>query len=156
MTPTWQPRWFDQDQRFKPVWTWLRGPHGRLVFGGRLATELLRVKQAAQMLQELKRAGKAHLADAAQVDEATEAVRAACSSDDPHVVALAQVTGARLLCSDDKLLIDDFKNGALLRPVGKVYRGPEHSSLLEGRQKGHSSGCPGSPAATVRRQPRPR
>ncbi len=45
-----------------------------------------------------------------------------CKSDDPHVLALAQVSGARLLYSNDKNLQRDFKNKKLIdQPRGKVY-----------------------------------
>ena len=43
-------------------------------------------------------------------------------SDDPHILALAVVSGARLLYSNDRLLQHDFKNPALInQPRGKVY-----------------------------------
>lgn len=43
-------------------------------------------------------------------------------SDDPHILALAVVSGARLLYSNDRLLQHDFKNLALInQPRGKVY-----------------------------------
>jgi len=49
------------------------------------------------------------------------------SSDDQHVLALAQLSGARLLFTNDKRLRRDFKNKRLIdQPQGKVY------STLEG------------------------
>ena len=42
-------------------------------------------------------------------------------SDDPHILALAQIGGARLLYSDDQPLHGDFKNAALLDPPGAIY-----------------------------------
>lgn len=45
-----------------------------------------------------------------------------CVSNDAHVIALAQVTGARLLFSNDSALQSDFKNKLLIdQPRGKVY-----------------------------------
>ena len=45
-----------------------------------------------------------------------------CRSDDPHILALAQVSGARLLYSNDKKLQQDFKNKELIdQPRGKIY-----------------------------------
>lgn len=45
-----------------------------------------------------------------------------CRSDDPHVIALAQVSGARLLYTNDGLLREDFSDKKLLnKPTGKVY-----------------------------------
>ena len=43
-------------------------------------------------------------------------------SDDPHVIALAQVSGARLLYTKDEDLRQDFKNKEILdNPRGKIY-----------------------------------
>ncbi len=45
-----------------------------------------------------------------------------CASNDLHVLALAQASGARLLYSNDRALQRDFKNKNLIdRPRGKVY-----------------------------------
>ncbi|MYH42126.1 MAG: hypothetical protein F4017_01170 [Acidimicrobiaceae bacterium] len=45
-----------------------------------------------------------------------------CRSDDHHVIALAQISGARLLFSNDKDLHKDFKNRQLIdQPTGTVY-----------------------------------
>ena len=44
-----------------------------------------------------------------------------CKSNDPHVLALALVSGARLLYSNDPDLIEDFKNPEIIsNPRGKV------------------------------------
>ena len=43
-------------------------------------------------------------------------------SDDPHVIALAQISGARLLYSNDPDLQQDFGDKRLIdSPRGKVY-----------------------------------
>ena len=45
-----------------------------------------------------------------------------CRSNDTHVIALAQISGARLLYSNDKDLHVDFKNKRLIdEPRGKIY-----------------------------------
>ena len=59
-------------------------------------------------------------------------------SDDPHIIALAQVSGARLLYTNDEDLQKDFGNKSLIdNPRGKIYstlRGkectPAHRKLL--------------------------
>ena len=64
-----------------------------------------------------------------------------CKSNDPHVIALAQISGARLLYSNDNTLQDDFQDKNLLdNPRGKVYTTlvnrhvtPAHESLLRRR-----------------------
>ena len=41
--------------------------------------------------------------------------------DDPHILAWAQVSGARLLYTNDKCLKDDFKNKSIIsHPEGTV------------------------------------
>ena len=43
-------------------------------------------------------------------------------SDDPHVIALAQLSGARLLYSNDAALQRDFRSPQLINsPRGRVY-----------------------------------
>lgn len=44
----------------------------------------------------------------------------ACVSDDPHTIALAQISGARLLYSKDEDLRRDFRNDELLKPRGRL------------------------------------
>ena len=48
--------------------------------------------------------------------------RAICRSDDEHVLALAITSGARLLYTNDKLLMDDFRNRNIVAGTpGKIY-----------------------------------
>ena len=52
-------------------------------------------------------------------------------SDDPHVLALARVSGVRLLYTGDVDLIADFKDKAFIdRPRGKIYSGAANANLL--------------------------
>lgn len=45
-----------------------------------------------------------------------------CKSDDEHIIALAQISGARLLYTDDRDLQVDFTNTKLIgHPKGKLY-----------------------------------
>ena len=64
-----------------------------------------------------------------------------CTSNDEHVIALALVSGARLLYTNDQALIDDFGNREIVAgPRGKVYTTkrnrqvtPAHRRLLAAR-----------------------
>ena len=59
------------------------------------------------------------------VDDETETVTSCghCVSDDQHIVALARIGKARLLCSNDDALTTDFRNPVLIsKPRGKVYK----------------------------------
>lgn len=55
------------------------------------------------------------------------------TSDDPHVIALAIESGARLLYSHDHKLQDDFRDSALINaPRGKVYSTEVNRDLTPG------------------------
>ena len=60
--------------------------------------------------------------NADQVNAKAEELKNECVSDDQHIIALAQISGARLLYSHDGDLQEDFRNKELIdRPRGKVY-----------------------------------
>ena len=104
---------------------WVNCGRGRLVIGGQLLKELERASddfkkwaKRAQSFGKIQRVGKG------EVNAVEEDLRntSSCKSNDPHVIALAQVSGARLLYSNDKKLQQDFKNKDLIdNPRGKVY-----------------------------------
>jgi len=124
---------------FVPVLDWLEQRDGCVVYGGRLATELARLEKARRYLRTLLQAGRALLFpdEAIRVEEATVIRTGLCRSNDSHVVALARVSGARTLCTDDGDLQRDFRNPRLLsHPRGSVYRRREHAGLLR-----HSRSC---------------
>ena len=128
------------DPEFKPVLNWLFRRDGCVVFGGRNRRELRAVKRAARALQVLLRAGRAVQVDDHLVDkeECVVSGTGILSSNDPHVIALARVSGARTLCSRDQGLHADFKDRRLVpAPRGMVYQTAKHSHLLR-----HTSSCP--------------
>ena len=104
---------------------WFNKGSGRLVVGGKLLEEL--EKSSADFRrwgQEAQLAGKMRIVNKNEVDARTGQIQSegAIRSDDPHVIALAQVSGARLLYSNDGNLQQDFKNKSLIDdPRGKVY-----------------------------------
>ena len=104
---------------------WLNKGNGRLVVGGKLLEEL--EKSSADFRrwgQQAQIAGRMRVVNKREVDARTEQIQREnkIRSDDPHVVALAQVSGARLLYSNDGDLQKDFRNGELIDdPRGKVY-----------------------------------
>lgn len=126
----------------QPVLDWLLLGEGGLVIGGRLKDEHLRAKpgESQRLWLALKRAGRLYEVERSSVDAEEARLSGQTESDDPHVVALARLSGARLLYSEDQKLWKDWKNKRLLdRPRGSIYRGMKHSRLL-----GHVSGCPHS------------
>lgn len=122
-----------------PVWAWLeRG--GILIYGGQLAAELGKTASTRRLLVTLVRAGRAIIEnqDELQREERRVVSTGECTSNDHHVVALARISGARVLCTMDRALMEDFGNPRLLRPKGRVYSRPEHARLLK-----HRPGCRG-------------
>lgn len=126
----------------KPIIEWLTSPRkdGRLVVGGHLATELNKVAAASRFVKALQQAGRARFFPNDVVDSETDRVRPSCASDDPHVIALARISGARILCSRDRVLHKDFTNQELIsEPEGHVYQNASHRHLF--RSYGHSPAC---------------
>ena len=116
---------------------WIQDGIGRLVVGGKLLEELNRTS-ARKWAQQALNAGLIRSVSASKVDTVTETLRNedSCSSDDPHVIALAQVSGARLLYSNDKNLQRDFKNKTLIDgPRGKVYSTLKDQSFTNSHRK---------------------
>jgi len=127
---------------FRPIIDWLTSPrrNGKLVVGGKLKDELFRIENAHRFIIRLLQAGRAR--DITEnVDEETEKVRnmPELKSDDPHIIALAKVSGARILCSNDKDLREDFRNRRILNPPGHIYQNAKHKPLL--REYGHTIAC---------------
>ena len=102
---------------------WINAGSGRLVVGGKLLKELNRTS-AREWARQALNAGLLRNVKSSEVNDRTDQLQheGSCRSDDPHVIALAQVSGARLLYSNDKALQRDFKSKALIDdPRGKVY-----------------------------------
>lgn len=94
----------------------------KVAVGGRLLRELgstcLR-----DLLSEWGRAGILDRLQNSEVDAEEERCRKkGLRSDDPHVIAVALLSNARLLYTEDEYLIDDFKNINFLRPKGKIFK----------------------------------
>ena len=118
-----------------PIRKWLnrRSGAGTLVYstGGKFQRDL--GPKARKGLEAYVRAGKARLVRAAEFaeDEAKLRVSDQLQSDDPHVLALARASGARLLYTGDGDLIADFKNHRLIHtPRGKIYSRAANANLL--------------------------
>jgi len=128
---------------FKPLWYWITHQDGKLVFGGRLANELRRLPGARRLIVQLWRSGSALEVPLRDVDSEERQVRGLrlCRSNDPHVIALARVSGARVLCTNDSDLEADFKNRELVpAPRGSIYKTASHKGLLK-----HNKICIGRP-----------
>lgn len=113
---------------------------GRLlvVYGGKLGREYLRLSMVSRKLRTLDQAGIARKMPDKAVDEKDKEVQTAgnCTSNDTHVIALALVSRARLLCSADHTLHTDFKNPKIIaKPRGRIYQNTTHNNLLKRKCK---------------------
>ena len=98
---------------------------GRLVAGGKHLRELERsTPRFREWAGQAVSAGRLRLVEKKPVEQETERLRVngVCQSNDEHVIALARVSGARLLYSNDVDLQQDFKSKTLIdNPRGSVY-----------------------------------
>lgn len=97
---------------FYPIIDWLmsRKKIGRLVVGGRLSRELDRVSSVRRFIRVLQQAGRVRVIPSVETDSEITRIADLCVSDDPHIIALARISGARVLCSRDNNLHRDFTN----------------------------------------------
>jgi hypothetical protein len=122
---------------FKPVLDWILYGKGKLVYGGSTYRREVfqRMPQYAGLIEELKRGGKCVVLDRAAVDAVEGRVREAEPSpdfDDAHLVAIFDVSGCLLLCSDDARADRFVKDRGLYerRSPPRIYRLAEHVHLL--------------------------
>lgn len=100
---------------------WITEGSHRLVIGGKNRKEL---GERQGFIGELIRRGNIRRFEDTEVDAITQQLREdrSCRSDDEHIIALAKISGARLLYSNDQLLQRDFNEKELIdKPRGKVY-----------------------------------
>ena len=99
-------------------------PRIKLAVGGELLDELERIGGFSRWLRAARRTGQARLVSDDEVNSEADALRAqgACQSNDHHVIALANVSGARLLFTNDNALQADFGNRQIIGGTrGRIY-----------------------------------
>lgn len=117
----------------KAFWNWITEGNHRLVIGGKNRQELGK-RQTLDKRQELDKrdgwisqliqSGRIRQIDDVEVNNLTDQIKRnkSCQSNDEHIIALAQISGARLLYTNDQLLQKDFGKKELIdKPRGKVY-----------------------------------
>lgn len=126
-----------EHHKFLPVKTWvLEGP-GKFVMGGtQYKTELMKVSKILVFIKELEKRGKIVRKKDEDVDKDVKILKIKEPSknfDDPHLVALARLSGCKLICLRDPrahryLRKPHFYNAAKDRP--KLYTRIKNSDLL--------------------------
>lgn len=118
----------------RPVVDWIESGNGRLVIGGKNTEELRANGNVGRWLRALTQAGRVHMVPYSEVkaEEKIVGELGLCCSNDAHIVALARISGARLLFSSDRNLHSDFTNPDLIsQPRGKIYQAINHRHLLQ-------------------------
>lgn len=117
---------------------WLNDGRGILVVGGQLRREL---NDASNNFKRWARdallSGILRSIRDSKVDEKTRQLKTngSCKSNDQHIIALAQVGGARLLYSNDGDLHQDFDDKNLIdNPRGKVYSTLRNKNFTRGKR----------------------
>lgn len=113
------------------LFEWIDNPKksGHLVLGGtKLRAESMHVSAFSVWWRRATLSGVATEIKAKAIDDLEKDLIAkdSCDSDDEHIIALARISGARLLYSNDEALEDDFRNkgktkNLLPAPRGKSY-----------------------------------
>ena len=117
------------NEAMKPVRDWIDNKNGKIAYSpvGKMKNELERYPKMRNRFTQYRRAGK--LKDFSR--EAVEQRKKELSglrSNDPDIIALAQVSGVRVLVSSDTNLHADFKS--IIK--GKIYQTEAHWRLLRG------------------------
>lgn len=109
----------------REFFNWLHRAHGRLLVGGKLLKELETASaDFRQWASEARRAGRMTVLNKTAVADRAREIegQAKLASNDAHVLAVAQLGGARLLFTNDRDLERDFRSKALIdKPRGRVY-----------------------------------
>lgn len=104
---------------------WIDQGHGIVVYSeeGGYAGEIAEHPNFLALLSEYRRSDRARLISASRIEKELKRVNAlGVKSDDRHILALAGASDARVLCSKDYKLQDDFKNSGILPKVGQKKR----------------------------------
>jgi hypothetical protein len=118
-----------------PIIEWLENGSGTIAIGGHLSTELSQHQRLWRKLAEYTRSGACKVYPAIKIEEQyLQIKRQQITSNDIHILALARVSGCRLLFSRDQALSEDFRNRRIIPKrngqAGRIYRDKRDHSLL--------------------------
>ena len=117
---------------------WLEESRARLIVGGKLYEELAENMAFIEWSATAVKDGRVRYFKKDEVER--ETIRLSRNwpgkSDDQHVIALAQVSKARVLYAHDSDLRDDFRDPALLsNPRGRLYPLGENANAVRNRRQ---------------------
>jgi len=117
---------------------------GRIVSGGKLQEELFRITKMRELVTEWAKRGTLIQLPKDAVKAKEDEIKGVCKSDDPHVIAIAIISNARIVVTEDKKLIQDLQDLSIVGRRRRIYkengaspnRIDRHMALLRG------SDCP--------------
>ena len=104
--------------------SWINKGSNRLVVGGKLLKELEAGSPCFRdWARQVTLSGRMKILDESEAQARTDQIeqQGLHTSDDPHILAVAQLSGARLLYSNDGELQQDFRDRKLIDPPGSIY-----------------------------------
>jgi hypothetical protein len=116
-----------------PILKWLEARKGDIATGGTNLSELYG-GPFRRLLIRLVEDGRAKVFPKASIESSEISLKKnkAVKSNDFHVLALAIVSGSRVVFSNDQLLADDFRNKNIInKPRGSIYKTANHAPLLK-------------------------
>ena len=123
----------DGSDNYAPIRIALMNRKATLIYGGKLAEEYITNGAINKLILAFDRAGIAKRYPAHEVNSETETVitLGLCKSNDEHIIALARVSRARVLCTNDEMLRTDFRNPRLIsNPRGSIFSNKQHKHIL--------------------------
>ena len=115
------------NQDMEPIRNWMKTKNGKMAYSPteKMERELKRHNKMRERFDRYRETQKLKLVPPNEVDQAMSSLQG-LRSDDPDIIALAQVSGVKLLVSNDENLHSDFKT--VVR--GKIYQTSAHKRLL--------------------------
>ncbi len=117
-----------ENRDMEPVRKWVRTGNGKIAYSPteKMQSELNRHNKMREQFDRYRETDKLKLVPSDKVRRVMDGLRD-LQSDDPDIIALAQVAGVRLLVSGDTNLHTDFKQII----GGNIYQTKGHQHLLK-------------------------
>ena len=119
----------NQKETLKPVHKWLENQNGKLTYSDHKKLQKEMTKEYRLNLETYHQAGRTRFVPKKEVSKEISKIKKAhtLKSNDIHILGLAKASKAKVLCTKDKKLEQDFKN---IIPKGKIYKNNTHGHLL--------------------------
>lgn len=116
---------------YEDILEWFLYDKAKIVLGGKLFTTEICEKMAGyiSLVSELNKCGKIHFINNEDVDKHEKLIKASekdSDFDDPHIVALFDLSGAKIFCSEDSRSFKFIKKKELYKfrkDIPKIYTG---------------------------------